>query len=219
MLRIALATTNRGKIREFQRLLEDVPVRLLSLAELAVPAPVESGATFIANARLKARQAVLATGLPALADDSGLCVDALGGGPGIYSARFAGLDASDAANRDRLLCELAAIPGASRAAHFHCALVHVAPHAPEPLVVTAVEATVAGEILTTARGAHGFGYDALFLLPSVGLTFAEMSEAQKSHHSHRAAAVRQALPAIREFARRQLQEEAARRHRAEVLGD
>lgn len=201
MLTLVLATSNPGKLREFQDLLRGLPLRLVSLNSIGAICPDESGTSFLENARIKALHAAGASGMPALADDSGLAVDILNGAPGIYSARYAGPGASDAGNRVRLLRELDQTPLESRTARFHCALVFTAPGPASPREVAAVEASVSGAILAAPRGDRGFGYDSLFLLPELGLTFAEMPDAQKSLHSHRARAVEQLLPTLRDFAR------------------
>lgn len=201
MLTIVVATSNPGKLREFQDLLVGLPLQLVPLNAVGVKSPDESGTTFLENARIKALHAVGASGMPALADDSGLTVDVLNGAPGIYSARYAGPDADDAANRARLLRELDQIPLDRRTARFHCALVLAAPGPASPREVAAVEAAVSGAILSAPKGDLGFGYDSLFLLPELGLTFGEMPDAQKGRHSHRARAVEQLLPTLRDFAR------------------
>lgn len=201
MRTIVVATANSGKLREFQDLLRALPLRLVSLSTVGAKSPDESGTSFLENARIKALHAVAASGIPALADDSGLAVDVLNGAPGIYSARYAGPDADDAANRAHLLRELDHVPPARRTARFHCALVLAAPGSASPRVVAAVESSVSGTILLAPKGDRGFGYDSLFFLPELGLTFAEMPETEKSVHSHRARAVEQLLPTLRDFAR------------------
>lgn len=201
MLTLVLATSNPGKLREFRGLLHGLPLRLVSLNTVGAASPDESGASFLENARIKALHAVNASGMPALADDSGLAVDMLNGAPGIYSARYAGPRADDADNRAQLLRELNQVPPESRTARFHCALVFASPGPASPREVAAVEASVSGAILTAPRGDRGFGYDSLFLLPELGLTFAEMPDGQKDLHSHRARAVEQLLPTLRVFAR------------------
>lgn len=202
MLSVVLATANHGKIREFQRLLSDVPVSLIPLDQLGIESPVESGSTFVDNARIKALHAVTASGMPALADDSGLAVDALDGRPGVYSARFAGIDGDSVANRARLLQELASVPDGDRSASFTSVLVLAALEDGVPQVIARAEGSVTGTILAAPRGSNGFGYDPLFFVPAVGQTFAEMTDELKSHHSHRARAVRHLQPELLAFAQR-----------------
>jgi XTP/dITP diphosphohydrolase len=185
---LVLASANSGKLAEFRALLEDLPFDLTSLGELALPSPEESGSSFLANATLKARHAASATGLAALADDSGLEVDALGGAPGILSARYAGAQGDDAANNVKLMNALKGLPQALRRARYRCVLVLVRrPLDPAPVVA---EGVWQGEIVDAPRGSHGFGYDPYFLLPELGLTAAELDPADKNRLSHRGAAMR-----------------------------
>jgi XTP/dITP diphosphohydrolase len=185
--RLVLASANSGKLAEFRALLEGLPFDLTSLGELALPSPEESGASFLANATLKARHAASATGLAALADDSGLEVDALGGAPGILSARFAGAQGDDAANNLKLVSALKGLPKASRRARYRCVLVLVRePQDPAPLVA---EGVWEGEVLDAPRGTRGFGYDPYFFLPELGLTAAELDPADKNRLSHRGTAM------------------------------
>lgn len=192
---IVLATTNPGKVREFAALLADggLPLRVLGMADLGLEAPPETGTTFAANAILKARHAADHSGLPALADDSGLEVDALGGAPGVYSARYAGEGAGDEANRLRLIAALADVPEAERAARFRCA---IAVALPDGRVET-VEAACEGRALTAPRGDGGFGYDPLFELAGDHRTMAELPTTEKNAISHRARATALALPVLR----------------------
>ena len=184
--RVVLATGNRGKLREIQALLGDA-WELVPQAEFSVSAVAETGATFAENALLKARHAAAATGLPAIADDSGLEVEALGGAPGVRSARYAGPGASDADNVDKLLAELAHVPGAGRAARFRCVVAYVrGADDPQPLLA---EGAWEGRVTTTPRGHGGFGYDPVFEDPS-GQTAAELPAAIKNARSHRGQAVR-----------------------------
>jgi XTP/dITP diphosphohydrolase len=196
---LVVATANAGKLREFRSLLDGLPFKVRSLSELAVPSPAETGTSFAENALLKARHAAAATGAAALADDSGLEVDALGGAPGIYSARYAGVESADprlvdAANTARLLDELKGMPAAARTARYRCALAFVrGPTDPAP--VTA-EAVWQGLILEAPRGSGGFGYDPYFWVPELGMTAAQLPPADKNRLSHRGralAAMRQAL--------------------------
>ena len=191
---LVVATGNAGKLAELGALLGDLGVRVRSQDEFGVPPVEETGLSFVENAILKARHASACTGLPALADDSGLAVDALDGAPGIRSARFAGEGADDAANNRLLLERLAGVAPAQRTARFHCALALVR-HAADPVPLLC-SASWAGTILEAPRGAGGFGYDPLFLVPGLGLTSAELAPAEKNRLSHRAqafAALRRAL--------------------------
>jgi XTP/dITP diphosphohydrolase len=184
-VRIVLATHNAGKLRELRALLSPRSMEVTSLAELDIPAPEETGLTFLENALTKARHAAELSTLPAIADDSGLVVPALGGEPGIHSARYAGLDAGDAANNARLLREL---HGATdRSAHYYCALVMLR-HArdPAPLVATA---RWFGRILEAGRGTGGFGYDPYFEVAGLDYTAAELPPARKNALSHRGRAM------------------------------
>jgi len=193
--RLVLASNNAGKLREFAGLLAPLSFELIPQGQLGVPEAEEPHPTFVENALTKARHATQLTGLPALADDSGLCVQALGGAPGVYSARYAALaggEKSDAANNARLLAELAALPAqAGRRAYFYCVLAYVrSANDPQPILA---EGRWDGEILSAPRGAAGFGYDPLFLVPALGQTAAEMPVEVKSQHSHRALALRALL--------------------------
>ena len=191
---LVFATRNRGKLVELRHLLLDHVVLSIDEAQqqlgVVIPEVDEDADTFIGNAAKKAREVSAATGLPALADDSGLCVDALAGAPGVYSARFAGIAASDAANNARLLTALADVPVGQRAAHFVCALVLADVRGPLGDAVISAEGICPGEILGAARGTAGFGYDPLFLVAALGQTFAELDIVQKSELSHRARAMR-----------------------------
>jgi XTP/dITP diphosphohydrolase len=183
---LVLASGNPGKVREFQALLGPA-WRVRPQSELGVMPVAETGATFLANALLKARHAAQATGLPALADDSGLEVDALGGAPGVRSARYAGPAADEAANNARLLVALAGTPDQRRTARYRCVLVWLAgPDDQSPLVA---EGTWEGRILLAPRGRGGFGYDPLFLDPGTGLSAAELDAAAKNARSHRGQAL------------------------------
>src|SRR5690606_27029551 len=170
-LKLVLASSNRGKLEELRHLLDGSGIELLAQSDLGVEDAEETGLTFIENALLKARHASRVTGLPALADDSGLCVDALGGAPGLYSARYAGEPADPQRNIDKLLAALDGIDDARRGAHFQCVLV-VLRHAedPQPLLV---EGQWRGRIIRERRGSGGHGYDPVFLDPAHGLTRSE----------------------------------------------
>lgn len=191
MPKLMLATTNPGKVREFKSLLEQsglaAGLELLTPADWpeALPDVDETGATFAENARLKAAALARATGLVALADDSGLCVEALGGRPGLHSARWAGVGATDDGRNAKLLLELAGVPSDKRTARYVCVVSLAMPDG------TSVEAegTCGGVIAEAASGSDGFGYDPLFWVPEFGRTMAELSASEKSQISHRARAL------------------------------
>lgn len=185
--KLVLASNNAGKLREFQQLLGD-RWQLLAQSTLGVEPVAETGTTFLANALIKARHAAGVTGLPALADDSGIEVDALHGAPGVWSARYAGAAASDADNNARLLAELAGVPDGQRTARYRCCLVFVrdADDA-APLVA---EGVWEGRIAQACEGSGGFGYDPLFIDPASGKCVAAMEPAEKNRRSHRQAALR-----------------------------
>jgi XTP/dITP diphosphohydrolase len=188
--RLVVATGNRHKLGEIQAILaaHDLAIDLVSMTDLGVPSPVEDGETFEANALIKARACVEATGLPALADDSGLEVDALDGDPGVRSARYAGEDGDDAANNAKLVAALSDVPEPRRTARFVCAAALVAPDGTE--VVR--RGTMEGRVVDPARGEHGFGYDPHFVADATadGRTNGELSPAEKDAISHRGAAFR-----------------------------
>ncbi len=185
--RLVVATANPGKLREFRALLAGLPYEVVAQGDLGVPSPPETGTTFAANALLKARHAARATGGAALADDSGLEVDALGGAPGVYSARYAGEGASDAANNEKLLAALAGVARGLRGARYRCVLAFVAgPEDPAPLFA---EGVWEGEILAAPRGTGGFGYDPLFWLAEREASAAELAPALKNELSHRGQAL------------------------------
>ena len=189
--RMVLASNNAGKLREFADLFAGLRIELLPQSAFAVAEVEESGLTFVENALLKARAASVASGLPAVADDSGLAVDALGGAPGLYSARYAGAGAGDAANNARLLAALAGVPEAQRTARYHCLLVLLRlAEDPAPLISHGIWE---GRILTAARGAGGFGYDPLFWVESEQASAAELAPARKNQLSHRGQALRHLL--------------------------
>ncbi|HEY3699183.1 MAG TPA: XTP/dITP diphosphatase, partial [Spongiibacteraceae bacterium] len=196
MQRIVLASGNRGKLTEFRQLLADSGWDIIAQSELQISDVKETGLTFVENAILKARNAAQHSGLPALADDSGLEVDALQGAPGIYSARYAGFPSDDAANNRKLLAALAAVPETQRNARFQCVLVFMRrAHDPSPLIC---QGTWEGQILAAPRGAQGFGYDPLFYVPALQQTAAELPAAQKNQISHRGQAMQNLLAALRE---------------------
>lgn len=189
MLRIVVASRNQHKIDEIQRILraEGVDVDLVSLADFPDAEDVaETESTFAGNALLKARAACHATGLAAIADDSGLCVDALNGMPGIFSARWAGSHGDDTANLELLLAQLTDVPDARRSAHFICAIAYVTPDGKERIV----EGTIDGQIIREPRGDRGFGYDPIFVPDGMAQTTAELTSEQKDRVSHRGRALR-----------------------------
>lgn len=198
MKKLVIATGNAGKLKELQALLADSGFEIISQKTLGVTDADETGLSFVENAILKARHAAKATGLPALADDSGLCVDVLGGAPGIYSARYSGEGASDASNNAKLLEALKPHRGAAAlSARFVCVLALVR-HADDPLPLIC-QAEWEGEILEAARGEQGFGYDPLFLVPSEGMSSAELPRERKNQISHRAQALQQLRARIAGF--------------------
>ena len=194
--RVVLASGNPGKLREFAELLAGTGFELVRQSELGIEPPPETGTTFIENALIKARNAARLTGLPAIADDSGIEVDALGGAPGVYSARYAGEGASDEKNLAKLLAALNGVPAARRTARYRCVVVFV-DHAddPHPLVG---EGTWEGSILDGRRGSGGFGYDPSFLSLGDTRTVAEMPTEEKHQLSHRGQAMRAFLTAFRQ---------------------
>jgi XTP/dITP diphosphohydrolase len=184
--RLVLASNNAGKLKEFAQLLSPIGFDLHPQGEFDVPEAEEPFGTFVENALAKARHASRLTGLPALADDSGVCVNALGGAPGVHSARFAGEPKSDARNNEKLVADLAR--HADKSAYYYCVLVYVR-HADDPQPVIA-DGQWHGEIIDAPRGANGFGYDPHFLIPALGKTTAELDPAVKNAHSHRGQALR-----------------------------
>ncbi|GMU43080.1 MAG: RdgB/HAM1 family non-canonical purine NTP pyrophosphatase [Xanthomonadales bacterium] len=189
MAEVVLASHNPGKLTELRELLDGLPWQLRSAADFGLGAPEEGAATFVENALAKARYAALATGLPALADDSGLVVDALGGAPGVRSARYAGADADDAANIACLLHEAEGLEGAARSCHFVCVIVLLrSAHDPMPLIAQGIWH---GRLLRLPRGKGGFGYDPVFLDASRGRSAAELTTQQKHAISHRGQALAQ----------------------------
>lgn len=191
---LVIATNNRGKLREFRELLDGCGFQLVTPAELGIPFdPEETGASFEENARIKAVEAMRSCGLPALADDSGLEIDHLGGRPGIFSARYAGGDRTDASLTEQeqveiVLAEMRGVPEAQRTARFRCV---IAIATPDGRVQTA-DGVFEGRIAYEARGEHGFGYDPIFVVPELGVTSAELVPAEKNRISHRAHAARKA---------------------------
>lgn len=194
MKKIVLASNSAGKVREFRQLFAELDIEIIPQGELGVTEAEEPHATFVENALAKARHAARATGLPALADDSGICVAALGGAPGVFSARYAGEPKSDERNNQKLV---AALQGQSnRHAWYYAALVLVR-HAddPQPLIA---DGACHGEIVDVPRGDGGFGYDPYFFLPEFGQTVAEISAEDKARISHRGRALRELIAKLRE---------------------
>lgn len=194
-MRLVLATRNRGKVRELIDILDGLDVELLSMDDLGLESPSETGTTFEQNALLKARTVVTATGLPSLADDSGLEVDALGGSPGVRSARYAGAEGDDAANNRRLISELEGVPHQERTARFVCAAALVLPDGRE----WTTRGTMEGRIIDEPRGEGGFGYDPHFVSAGETRTNAELPPEVKNARSHRGAAFRALRPRVLEI--------------------
>jgi XTP/dITP diphosphohydrolase len=194
---IVLASSNPGKVREINQLLATLELHVQPQSTLGVVDAEETGLTFVENAILKARNAARHTGLPAIADDSGIEVDALDGAPGIYSARFAGEGASDQQNLDKLLAELDGLPEAQRSARFQCLMVFMK-HAndPTPLIC---QGTWEGRILPAARGDNGFGYDPVFYVPTHDCSSAELPADVKNALSHRGQALRKLVAALQQY--------------------
>lgn len=189
--RIVLATSNPGKLNEFSELLQPFHLEVLPQSHFNVKDAEENGLTFIENALIKARHASAITGLPALADDSGISVDALNGEPGIHSARFAGVNASNEVRIAKLLERMQDVPDAERSATFNCVLVYIShPADPIPLIC---HGQLHGKILRESRGQHGFGYDPIFFLPNANKTVAELPSEEKNKISHRALALQQLI--------------------------
>ena len=186
---LALASGNAGKLREFRDLLANLGLDVVAQSEFFSEQAEETGLTFVENALLKARFACERTGLPAIADDSGIEVDALNGRPGIYSARYAGVDAKDADNNAKLLAELSNVPEAKRTARYHAVLVYMR-HKEDPTPIIC-HGTWEGRVLTAPRGEGGFGYDPLFYIPERDCAAAELSNDEKNSISHRGKAMRE----------------------------
>ena len=205
--RLLFATRNRGKLDELRELLSDLTIEVLTPDDVddELPEVVEDGETFAANATLKALALSRAAALPALADDSGLEVDALGGAPGVYSARFSGVDltgkAKDEANIDKLLTSLHGVPAEERTARFRSVLAFADCSGSLGERVVLSEGACEGRIIESRRGSGGFGYDPLFFVPELGATFAEIPRAEKNAWSHRARAMRSMKPHLAEYFR------------------
>lgn len=193
MRKIVLASNNAGKLREFGQLLASIDIEVLPQVQFNIPEAEEPHVTFVENALAKARHAAKLTGLPALADDSGICVSALGGAPGVFSARFAGEPKSDERNNQKLIANLQG--KADRRAHYVAVLVFVH-HADDPQPIIC-EGEWHGEIIDAPRGAGGFGYDPYFLVPDLNQTAAEISAEEKNTRSHRGKALRQLMERLK----------------------
>lgn len=191
---IVLASGNAGKLREISQILTGLDYDVVPQSQFRITDAAETGATFVENAIIKARHAAEHTGCAALADDSGLEVDALGGEPGIHSARYAGVGASDAVNLEKLLGALRDVPAAQRTARFHCVIVYLR-HARDPMPVIA-QGTWEGSIATAPRGGNGFGYDPVFLVANRNCTSAELAADEKNRLSHRGQALRALVAAL-----------------------
>jgi len=197
MSKLVIASGNAGKLREIARILAPLEIEAVPQSEFNVPDCPEPHVTFVENCLAKARHASAHSGLPALADDSGICVEALGGAPGVYSARYAGEPKSDDRNNEKLV---AALQGeANRSAHYTCVMVYVRhPDDPEPVIA---EGRWYGEIIDTPRGRNGFGYDPYFLVPEFGKTGAELDEDTKNAISHRGQALRDLVDKLKHLKR------------------
>ena len=194
MKKIILASNNKGKIREFNTMLSNI-YKVVSMSDMGVEEVPEIGLTFVENALIKARNASAQSGLPALADDSGIVVDALNGEPGIYSARYAGNHGDDEANTQKILDEMADVPDGQRSARFWCAIVFVE-HANDPTPII-VQRGWEGEILHEKVGENGFGYDPIFYVPTHKKASAELSPEQKNNISHRGKALKALLKELK----------------------
>jgi len=197
MQKIVIASGNAGKLREFQQLLASCGFEVLPQSDFNVSNADETGTTFVENAIIKARHACQQTGLPAIADDSGIEVDALHGRPGVYSARYSGENASDESNNQKLLTELANVPSEKRTARYHAVLAFMR-HAEDPTPILC-HGTWEGIILTEPRGENGFGYDPLFFVPTHNCASAELDKAEKNRISHRGKAMSGLLDKIKQL--------------------
>ncbi len=197
MSKLVIASGNAGKLREIARILAPLDIQAVPQSEYNVPDCPEPHLTFVENCLAKARHASLHSGLPALADDSGICVEALGGAPGVFSARYAGEPKSDQRNNEKLVAALQGV--ANRRAHYTCVMVFVRhPDDPEPVIA---EGRWFGEIVDTPRGLNGFGYDPYFLVPEYGRTGAELDEDTKNAISHRGQALRDLVDKLKRLNR------------------
>ncbi len=192
--RVVLASNNQGKVREINSLLHDLYIDVVPQAQFDVEDAIEDGLTFVENALIKARHAAVRTSLPAIADDSGIEVDALDGEPGIYSARYAGESATDQDNLEKLIENISDLPEADRKARFVCVMVYMRyPKDPVPLISQGIWE---GHLITEPRGSHGFGYDPIFFVPEHQCTSAELPPEIKNAMSHRGQALRKLVASI-----------------------
>ncbi len=195
MKKVLVASNNPGKIREIGGILADLDIEVIPQRAFGIEDADETGVTFIENALIKARHATRCSGLPAIADDSGLEVDALGGRPGVHSARFAGANATDSENNLKLIESLGGLGKEAFSARFRCVMVFMRhPEDPSPVIGQGIWE---GEIILSPKGEGGFGYDPYFWVPDVGLTVSEMSDAEKNRQSHRGKALHALLNALR----------------------
>lgn len=195
MRRVVLASSNLGKLGELACLLEDLEMDLVPQSDLGVVEVEETGLSFEENALIKARHAARSARLPAIADDSGIVVDALNGAPGVYSARYAGSNATDEQNVDKLLMALTNVAEPARTAHFECAIAYLrSPDDSDPIICHGIWQ---GRILSAPRGSEGFGYDPIFFVPELGCASAELAPEVKNAKSHRGAALRQLVRRLR----------------------
>ena len=196
MRRVVLASSNPGKLKELAELLEEFSIELVAQSVYQVESVEETGESFVENAIIKARHAARVTGVPAIADDSGICVDVLQGEPGIFSARYAGLQASDEDNVSKLLDVMKDVPDLNRSARFECVIAFLEhPKDPTPIVC---HGSWCGWVLRAPRGENGFGYDPVFFIPEMDCACAELDAATKNRLSHRAQATRQLLAGLKE---------------------
>lgn len=195
MRRVVLASSNPGKLKELSELLDEFSIELVAQSVYRVESVAETGESFVENAIIKARHAARVTGVPAIADDSGICVDALQGEPGIFSARYAGPQASDEDNVSKLLDEMKDVADLHRSARFECAIAFLEhPKDPTPIVC---QGSWRGQVLHTPRGKNGFGYDPIFFILETGCACAELDAGTKNRLSHRAQATRHLLAGLR----------------------
>lgn len=197
MNKIVLATGNKKKVEEINALLSELEYQVVPQSEFDVDSVPETGTTFVENAIIKARHAAEVTGLPAIADDSGIEVDALLGQPGVYSARYSGEQATDASNLQKLLDEMAGVPPVLRTARYWCVLVYMR-HAKDPTPLIC-QASWEGSLATEPKGKNGFGYDPIFNVPGMNCTAAELEPATKNHLSHRGQALQMLLKAMKDL--------------------
>lgn len=197
MDKIVLATGNKKKVEEINALLAEMNYQVIPQSEFNVDSVPETGTTFVENAIIKARHAAEVTGLPAIADDSGIEVDALLGQPGVYSARYSGDDATDASNLQKLLTDMQGVPAVLRTARYWCVLVYMR-HAKDPTPVIC-QASWEGTLATEPKGQNGFGYDPIFIVPDMDCTAAELEPATKNHLSHRGKALTMLVQALKDL--------------------